>query len=88
MADPKRNFETNTDGNIITQPLIGWTAATWGDIAALLRIEYAESQQALQGPHKTVQLVLTAPQCLELSGQLRTLAEKILQRNQDQKPSN
>ena len=69
----------DSDGNIITKPVTGWTTGTVAGIAVLLAIQYAETPEELEKGHsKQIQLTLTAQQSLELAEKLTTLARILL----------
>jgi hypothetical protein len=71
-------LRTNKDGQIATCPVLGWTTGTVGGVAILLAIDYAETPEQIQTGGKSVQLVLTPQQSLELAEKLTTLANKTL----------
>jgi len=82
-------FETDKDGNVITNPVTGWTSSTIAEIATILAIHYAPTPEALEsGESKSIQFVLTPKQCLELAARLTTLANTILGQPPPTKPAN
>jgi hypothetical protein len=82
-------FETDSDGNIITNPVTGWTSAWFAGMTVVLAIRYASTPQALEsGENKSIQFVLTPQQCLELAARLTTLANSVLDQPPSSKPAN
>lgn len=73
------NIETNSEGNILLRPVTGWTTHFVAGMFGLLRIEYVESPQEFEGTHRSLQLALTAPQCLELAEALTKIGKSLLQ---------
>ena len=74
------DLETDSNGDIITQPLTGWTTATLAGIAVLLAFQCVETPLELEtGSSKSIQLVLTPEQCLELAERLTELAMSLLE---------
>jgi hypothetical protein len=45
MAD---HLETDTSGNIITKPAIGWATTTVAGMAVILAVEYIETPEELE----------------------------------------
>jgi hypothetical protein len=78
--DEIRQLEKDSNGDIITRPVTGWTTGTLAGIAVLLVLEYAESPQELETGHsKSIQLALSVQQSLELAERLRTLGKRLLE---------
>lgn len=78
MPIPEK-FETDSDGNIITNPVTGWTSACFAQMTVVLAIHYAPTPLALEsGENKSIQFVLTPQQCLELAERLTKLARYVL----------
>jgi hypothetical protein len=71
-------LKTDENGNIVTSPVLGWTTGTLAEMNVLLAIDYAEKPEDIQTGGKSVQLVLTPQQSLELAAKLTTLAQQIL----------
>ncbi len=77
-------FDTDSTGNIISKPLIGYTSAPIAGMFVLARLEYADSENHLQaimsGTEKpgAVQLVITPDQAKELAARLNLLADHII----------
>jgi hypothetical protein len=83
------NFETDTDGNIITNPVTGWTMASFAGMGVILAIQYAETPLALErGESKSIQFALTPQVCLELAEKLTKLARHLLDQPSSDKPAN
>ena len=82
-------FETDSDGNIIANPVTGWTSASFAEMTVVLAIHYASTLQALEsGENKSIQFVLTPQQCLELAARLTILANSALDQPPSLKPAN
>lgn len=71
-------LETDKDGNVITKPVIGWTIRSVAGVAVLLAIEYADTPLDIEMGGKSLPLVLTPPQCLELSQALAKASTQLL----------
>jgi hypothetical protein len=72
-------LKTDENGDIITCPVIGWNTGIMAESAILLAIDYIETLEEFAAGGKSVQLALTPPQALELSGKLSSLANRLLQ---------
>lgn len=82
-------FETDQDGNIITNPVTGWVSTTFAGMGVILAVRYAPTPEALEsGESKSIQFVMTPQQCLELSERLTKLAKIVLGRPIPDKPAN
>jgi hypothetical protein len=72
------NSTRTASGNIITQPVTGWSVASIFESAILLQIRYVESSTELEeGRNKSFQFVLTPPKCLELAEMLTKQAQRL-----------
>jgi hypothetical protein len=71
------DFETDEHGNIKTQPVMGWTTSTLANMFVLLAMQYLDRSDGI-GIEKSVQLLLTPPQCLELAETLKRQAGRTL----------
>jgi hypothetical protein len=75
----KLGFETDKDGNVITNPVTGWTSASFAGMGIVLAMHYADTALALDtGESKSLQFALTPQQCLELAERLSKLAKHLL----------
>ena len=82
-------FETDKDGNIITNPVTGWVSSTFAEMGVILAIHYAPTPEALEtGEYKVMQFVMTPQQCLELADRLTKLANIVLNQPNPRKPRN
>jgi hypothetical protein len=79
-------LQKDKDGNIITKPVVGWTAGTVADVAILLAVRYADSAAEFETP-KTLQVILTPQQGLELAEVLTRRATAILRAESPSRPS-
>jgi len=87
MAD--QPFETDSDGNIITNPVTGWVSTTFAEMGVILAVQYAPTPEALEsGESSSIQFVLTPAQCLELAARLTKLANIVLDQTLPEKPAN
>jgi hypothetical protein len=82
-------FKTDGDGNIITNPVTGWTTALVANSAVILAIEFLElksnSNEAQTAYGSSIQFVLTPPQCQELSEILARAATAAMPKPADSK---
>jgi hypothetical protein len=77
MTDTPR-FETDNEGNIISNPVTGWLSASFAGMTAILAIYYAPTPEALEsGQSSSIQFALTPRQCQELGERLTTLARSL-----------
>jgi hypothetical protein len=82
-------FETDSDGNIITNPVTGWVSASFEGMGIVLAMHYAETPEALEsGESKAIQFALTPQQCLQLAERLTKLARHVLDQPPSGKPTN
>ena len=73
------DFEVDKNGNVITRPLMGWLAAPAAGIAVILAVHYAESDADIENhTPKSLQLILTPHQCLELAELLTRQANNLI----------
>src|SRR5271165_5150265 len=84
MENPKHQFETDSTGNLVVQPVVGWSVGIPSGPGILLRLEYALGLHG-SAPHDKVQVILTPQQALLLADQLRPNAEHMLQRIHNQR---
>jgi hypothetical protein len=71
-------IELDANGMVVTRPVLGWTTATAAEIAVILQIQYSEKPADIDTGGKSLQVVLTPPQCLELAEVLTRNAQRIL----------
>jgi hypothetical protein len=89
LMPKKSEFETDSDGNIITNPVTGWVSSTFAEMGIILALHYAPTPQALEsGKNSSIQFVLTPQQCLELAERLTKLAHIVLDQPLPEKPAN
>jgi len=82
-------FETDADGNIITNPVTGWTSACFAGMTVVLAIHYAPTPQALEsGENKSIQFALTPQVALELAERLTKLGKHLLEQPSPTTPPN
>jgi hypothetical protein len=73
-------LKTDGTGNILLNPVTGWTMAPVAEIAVLLAIEYAPYPAGLEtGERQSLQFVLTPPKALELAEALTRQAKRLLE---------
>ena len=77
-ADILSALEVNSDGNIVTRPIMGWTTVP-AETAVILRLNYAENPDELRTGGRHLQVILTPQQCLELAQILTKQAQRILE---------
>jgi hypothetical protein len=73
-----KGFDTGPDGNVITQPLLGWTVAQVAGMTVLARLQYAETPADIGTEGRAVQLVMMPQQALDLAEVLTKQANRIL----------
>ena len=71
-------FELDEDGMIVTRPLLGFTIVTVAGMSILTRLDYAEKPADIETGDKSVQLILTPQQALEVADALTRHARNIL----------
>ena len=73
------SLELDENGLVIIRPVLGWTAApVAAETAVILRLQYAETPAEARTGGRALQVMLTAPQALELSQVLAKQAENAL----------
>lgn len=77
-------LQTDSAGNVITQPLTGYVTKPVANLLGLLVLQYATTPESIEIEEKRqqVQIVLTPTQGLELARALTTLSESLLQNAQ------
>ncbi len=79
MADTTE-LENDSDGNVVTKPIIGWSVGTAAEVSVLLVIEYVEDLQQMEsGDSRTIPFTLLPLQCLELAEALIKASKKLLE---------
>jgi hypothetical protein len=82
-------FETDSDGNIITTPIGGWVMANFAEVGIILGLRYVPTPEALDtGERRSTQFVMTPQQCLELGDALTRLAKKVMDQTSSGKSVN
>jgi hypothetical protein len=76
--DPRSGLELGSDGNVILNPVIGWTTSTAANIGIVLAMKYISNPEEFETGGKSVQFVLTPQQSLELAEKLTELSNKVL----------
>ena len=72
-------LERDSNGEITTKPVIGWTIASLAGVAVLVSIQCEETPMGFEtGDCQSVQLVMTVEKCLELARELTRLAGIVL----------
>lgn len=79
---PSEAFDKDAEGNVITNPVMGWTTLPVVEMAVLLQIQYAETPERLETGCRRIQLVLTPLQCLELAQRLTRQARRVFDQPQ------
>ena len=84
----KQNFELDSSGNIITNPVIGWTIADAASgMLVIVAIQYVQNpQQRQMGEWKQIQLVVTPEKCQELAQALTNAADRAIQQRSQSGP--
>lgn len=73
-------FETDSEGNVILKPIVGWAVTDAAGIAVLLQLQFVESEEELEsGKKQAFQFVLTPPKALELAELLTRRAKRLLE---------
>jgi len=84
-------LEKDSDGNLITKPVTGWTLKAVADIVLLLTIQYVETPEELEtsDTHHQIQFVLKPEAALELAEILTSTGKRLLEsRSPTDKPLN
>jgi hypothetical protein len=77
-------FELNDQGNVITNPVVGWKIMPAAEVSVFLALRYVESPRELEtGGSKQVQLLLMPQMCLELAEALTRVAKRVLENPSD-----
>jgi hypothetical protein len=71
-------LEINHDGTVVTRPVLGWTTVTVAETAVLLSLQYAEKPEDIRTGGKSLQVVMTPQNALELAESLTKQARRIL----------
>ena len=74
-------LQTDSAGNVITQPLTGYETRPVAYLLGLLVLQYARNPEDIEKEEQRqqVQILLTPTQGLELARALTTLSERLLQ---------
>ncbi len=79
--------ETDNSGTVIGKPVKGWTVTDTSRVAVLAAIQYAETPEEFdREDSKSIHLVLTAPQCLDLADALTRAARDVLRSHSPRTP--
>jgi hypothetical protein len=81
-------FETDSNGSLVTRPVTGWTTAPVAEMFLLLAIRYVDTPEEIETGGKLIQFVLTHKQCLQLARTLTGQARRLLTNAPDGKPLN
>jgi hypothetical protein len=74
------HLQKDADGNIIANPITGWTTTAVAGTSVLLAVQYVKTLAELEtGDSSQIQLLLTAPLCLELADALKRLAQSLIE---------
>ena len=78
MDERLNDLQKDANGNIITNPLTGWTTVMVGGSSLLVAIQYVDHpEQFANGGYHQVQIVMTPEQALLIADQLRDFATRI-----------
>jgi hypothetical protein len=69
-------FETDSKGQLVNRPLLGWTTANVTGAAVLLRLNYAETAAEMKNGGKKLQVTMRPEQARQLAAMLLEQAEK------------
>ena len=79
-------LKKDENGNVVTNPVTGWTMISVEDMSLLLAIQYVETPQELEtGSTHQIQLLLMPQECLKLAEALTRNAKRLLE-DQSGKP--
>lgn len=77
MSEPE--LEKDSQGNVITKPVVGWITAPMAGMAVILQMQYVDSPEQLDAGGRTkLQFVLTPQQCQELAETLTRQAARVM----------
>ena len=68
-------FETDSKGQLVNRPLLGWTTANVSGGVVLLRLSYAETAAEMKNGGKKFQVSMTREQTRHLAAMLLEQAE-------------
>jgi hypothetical protein len=71
-------FETDSEGNIILKPVVGWTLTDVDAMNVLLQVRYEDGPEDIGTSGKAIQFVLTPTTCLRFAAELTKQANLIL----------
>jgi hypothetical protein len=69
-------FETDSKGQLVNRPLLGWTTANVTGAAVLLRLNYAETAAEMENGGKRLQVSMKPEQARQLAAMLLEQATK------------
>ena len=78
MKDPFEQLQKDQNGNVITNPVIGWISGTVAGMNVLLAIRSARSPEEYETGGTQMQYPLTYKQALELADDLKKQAERLI----------
>jgi hypothetical protein len=70
------HWDVRPDGNVLIGPVMGWKTAIM-PMTAMLRIQYAYSEDQFRTGGEALQMALTAAQARSLSEDLRQIADRL-----------
>jgi hypothetical protein len=81
FTDPTGNtisnpFETDSTGQLVNRPVLGWTTAQVTGVVVLLKLNYAETAAEMENGGKSLQVSLTPEQARQLGTMLLEQAAK------------
>jgi hypothetical protein len=71
-------FETDSEGNIILKPVVGWTLTDVDAMNVLLQVRYEDGPEDIGTSGTAIQFVLTPQTCLRFAAELTKQANLIL----------
>lgn len=72
-------LESDENGNVVANPVIGWLITTVKGTTVLAAVEYADSASELQTEGRKIQFDLTPQQSMQLADALIKMANHVLE---------
>jgi hypothetical protein len=76
-SEAMANWETDKSGNIVLFPVLGFDTAIAAQSAALLKIQFARSEEQMRAGGEAIQLVLSPLIAREIALSLLQMAERL-----------
>lgn len=78
LAEAREAMEVDEQGNLIVRPLLGWASIPMLNMFVFLRLRYEETPAEFGTEGRSLQMVLTPQQALDLARELELQAKRVL----------